>query len=148
MSDLDILVSQIEISSHKTIIYHKCNHCNDPILITIMWENGEQCTNCKKWYCTKQYINESEYINSCSYKYLSTYTEVYINSENELDEDTEYICLNCIKDLIYKNDESQFCKHILNYATIMKGRKIPIIYENEEYNCDICDAANHITINL
>ena len=152
--DLDILVAQIEIEFNKTIIYHKCNECHEPILITNLegiMVNGDICRMCKQIYCTKQYICGSEYFKSCSYKCLSGFTEVYINSDDNSSEYTDGVCFNCIKDLVYKNDKNQFCKHILNSVMENKGGfRLAIVFnnENQKYNCDKCDAENNIIIQL
>jgi hypothetical protein len=144
-NSLDILVSQLEIEDNKTIIYHRCNGCNDPILITDFLQNGDQCNICKKWYCTKQYIKESEYFNSCSYNRLSGITEVYTNT----DEETNHICFNCIHELIYKNDKNLFCNHILNSIENNEGGfSLTIVFENGQYNCKLCDSIKTITIYL
>ncbi|AYV77359.1 MAG: hypothetical protein Barrevirus43_2 [Barrevirus sp.] len=67
---INVLVSQLELAYNKTIIYHLCHICKEPILITDFREFGEQCNGCHKWFCTKKHIKESQYFESCAFKRL------------------------------------------------------------------------------
>lgn len=145
---LNILVSQIELEYHKTIIYHMCEACRDPILINDFHSNGEQCHKCKKWYCTKKYINENEYFESCSYEYLSGFFEQ--NSNEDSDDCVELICYNCIIKIMNQCDSTQFCEHILDSINSKKKINDSIIVldkdNNKKYYCEECDAAHQIVI--
>src|SRR3972149_11644709 len=131
---LNILISQIELEYHKTIIYHLCNECHDPILLNdIMHVNGEQCHKCKKWYCTKNYIGDDEYYNSCCYKLLLS---LFATLNPEDSENASIICKSCLMELVKNSNCCEHVKNIINNKR--KSENLSIIYKDNKYYCEEC----------
>jgi len=142
---LNVLVSQIELTYNKTIIYHLCHICENPILITDFRDFGEQCANCKKWFCTNKQIGHKYYFDSCSFK---TLFGCFNDNDNESDEAVELLCLDCITKQINDNKGKIVCEHISKSIELGVSKCATIIINNDHYYCEECDAHNKMIIYL
>ena len=149
---LNILVSQIELEYNKTIIYHLCEACRDPVLITDFHNYADQCHKCKKWFCTKKYINLDKYFESCSHTYLTGLFEQNDTDESNSSDDSnvELVCTNCITKIINQSNKNQFCEHILDSVIHKSKISDSIIVNNKDNNkkylCEECDAVSQLVI--
>ena len=137
---LNILVSQIELALNKTILYDLCYECHDPILLNDLYHSyGDQCIKCKKWHCTKNYINEDSFESSCAYNSLFGLFTVY-----DEDEEISLICKQCLKEQI---ENEEHCEHIGSIIkNNNKSRYLSIIYKDNKYICEECEAIDHFVI--
>ncbi len=143
---LDVLISQLELTYNKIILYQMCDICKEPILITDFRNFGEQCNCCKKWFCTQRHLGHKHYFDSCSHKNLlgcflsKRYDESY--DENDVD----LICLSCVIDHINKTKNHIVCEHLTKSIDEKKLQCNTIIIKNNNFYCEECDAIDNIVI--